>query len=306
MRRPRSGTQHSPGRVLRRPQRARPAGASELRRRHAAACTARASPCACRCARIRWPERTRHGVRVAELPDGASLHCADARAWDAFALACGRGDGWVVRAQQSWRGVLASLAALVALLAALYVWGVPWAARRRAGADAGQRRPRRRRGRRCARSTSELMQPSELPAAEQQRLRERLRARAGRAAGAARVPAHRIEFRSSRIGPNAFALPGGTIVLTDELVKLVDGDAAVITGVLGARARPCAAPRRHAHAAAGQRDRRAGQRGARRLQHAAGRRAGAARPVGLLARRRARAPMPNRRACCTTPASRRR
>ena len=47
------------------------------------------------------------------------------------------------------------------------------------------------------------------------------------------MPAHRIEFRKSRIGPNAFALPGGSIVITDELVALVDGDAAVVTGVLG-------------------------------------------------------------------------
>ena len=38
------------------------------------------------------------------------------------------------------------------------------------------------------------------------------------------MPAHRLEFRASRIGPNAFALPGGTIVLTDELVELVEGD----------------------------------------------------------------------------------
>ena len=47
------------------------------------------------------------------------------------------------------------------------------------------------------------------------------------------MPAHRLVFRSSRIGPNAFALPGGTLVLTDALVELVQGDEAVIIGVLG-------------------------------------------------------------------------
>lgn len=180
--------------------------------------------------RIRWPERTRHGVRVAELPQGASLHCADARAWDGFALACGRREGWVVRAQQSWRGVLASLAALVVLLAALYVWGVPWAA----GAvltvlptsvDSAV-------GEVAMRSLDdELLRPSGLPAAEQQRLRDAF-ARAMAAQPGGSVPTHRLEFRRSRIGPNAFALPGGAVVLTDELVTLVDGDAAVITGVL--------------------------------------------------------------------------
>ena len=31
---------------------------------------------------VQWPERTRHGARVAHLADGASLHCADALAWE--------------------------------------------------------------------------------------------------------------------------------------------------------------------------------------------------------------------------------
>ncbi|MGE4051481.1 MAG: M48 family metallopeptidase [Piscinibacter sp.] len=180
--------------------------------------------------RVRWPERTRHGVRVAELPGGASLQCADAAAWDAFALECGRGDGAVVRAQQSWRAVLASLTALVALLAGLYVWGIPAAAHAALGVipasvDAAV-------GEVAMRSIDEeWMKPSMLDAAEQQRLRaafEKLLS----AQPQGSVPAHRLEFRKSRIGPNAFALPGGTIVMTDELVKLVDGDAAVIAGVL--------------------------------------------------------------------------
>ena len=181
--------------------------------------------------RIQWPERTRHGPRVAELPDGASLHCADAAAWDAFAQACGRGDDVVVRAQQSWRAVLASLAGLVVVIVALYAWGIPMAA----GAALAliPESADRAVGEVAMRSLDEqLMKPSALPAAEQQRLREAF-ARALAAQPAGSVPAHRIEFRKSRIGPNAFALPGGSIVMTDELVTLVEGDAAAITGVLG-------------------------------------------------------------------------
>jgi hypothetical protein len=122
-------------------------------------------------ARIRWPERTRHGVRVAELPDGGSLHCADAAAWDAFALDCGRGDGLVVRAQQSWRAVIVSLAGLVVLLVVLYAWGIP-----RAASAALLLIPEsadRAVGEVAMRSLDEeLMKPSALPAAEQRRLRE--------------------------------------------------------------------------------------------------------------------------------------
>lgn len=75
------------------------------------------------------------------------------------------------------------------------------------------------------------LRPSRLTAAEQ----ARLRAAFDRAIVAADGPAPaatRLEFRSGDIGPNAFALPGGRIVLTDELVSLVGGDTEVIVGVL--------------------------------------------------------------------------
>ncbi len=45
------------------------------------------------------------------------------------------------------------------------------------------------------------------------------------------APSYRLLFRKSRIGPNAFALPSGDIVLTDELVTLMPDDGAVM-GVL--------------------------------------------------------------------------
>jgi len=35
------------------------------------------------------------------------------------------------------------------------------------------------------------------------------------------------------IGPNAFALPGGPIILTDQLYQRVDGDRDILVGVLG-------------------------------------------------------------------------
>jgi hypothetical protein len=180
--------------------------------------------------RVRWPERTRHGVRVAELPDGASLHCADASAWDAFARACGRGDSLVVRAQQSWRWVGASLVATVVLLAAAYHWGVPWAAG--AALAVVPARVDTLVGETALASLDDhLMRPSQLPDAQREALRAAFeKALTTQPKGS--VPAHRLVFRKGRIGPNAFALPGGTIVLTDELVTLVDADPAVITGVL--------------------------------------------------------------------------
>lgn len=179
---------------------------------------------------IEWPERTRHGTRTAHLPGGASLHCADARAWDGFARAGGRGDSIVVRAQQSWRWVLASIVAMGVVLGAMYAWGVPWAARASLpliplSVDAAI-------GEQALASLDEhLLKPSKLPADQRQRLRGAFeRALAAQPPGT--VPPHRFEFRSSSIGPNAFALPGGTIVVLDELVEMVGGDADVLTGVV--------------------------------------------------------------------------
>ena len=182
-------------------------------------------------AAVQWPERTRHGPRVAQLPAGGSLHCSDGQAWDAWARAAGHTDSLVVHAQQSRRWVGASVAALALLVAALYVWGVPWLGRvvvaatplsvdRAIGESALQA------------LDQDLLQPSGLPPEQQQRLRAAFE-RAVAALPPADVPAHQLVFRASRIGPNAFALPDGTLVLTDALVERVQGDEAVITGVLG-------------------------------------------------------------------------
>ena len=180
---------------------------------------------------VPWPERTRHGPRVMQLPNGGSLQCGDAAAWDAWARASGRREPLVVRAQQSWRWVLLSVAALALLVAALYQWGVPWLGR--AAVAAIPLRVDRAIGESALQTLDQhVLKQSTLPIEQQQRLRAAFE-RALAALPPGSVPAHRLEFRSGRLGPNAFALPGGTMVLTDALVELVQGDEAVIVGVLG-------------------------------------------------------------------------
>src|SRR5918992_2494474 len=71
-----------------------------------------------------------------------------------------------------------------------------------------------------------FMKPSRLPAARQEALRAKL-AQMSAAAGVT-VP-YRLEFRASPVvGANAFALPSGIIVMTDELVKLSRDDQEVL------------------------------------------------------------------------------
>jgi Zn-dependent protease with chaperone function len=76
-----------------------------------------------------------------------------------------------------------------------------------------------------------MLSPSRLDAAKQREISQRF---ARIAALSTRGSAgYSLNFREGgAIGPNAFALPDGTLVLTDELVKLADGDDEMIIGVL--------------------------------------------------------------------------
>jgi Zn-dependent protease with chaperone function len=180
---------------------------------------------------VTWPERTRRGARVAHLAGGGSLVCHDGEAWDRWMRAHGRSDRWVVRAQQGWPWVAIALLLLVAVLVLLEDRGIPWAARAivaatpaRVDAAVGETT--------LEALDHDLLKPSTLAAGEQARLRDAFEAALG-ALPRGTVPAHRLVFRSLPTGPNAFALPGGTIILGDELVQLVDGNADVVVGVLG-------------------------------------------------------------------------
>jgi predicted Zn-dependent protease len=168
---------------------------------------------------------------VTHLRGGGSLHCADATGWDDWLRAQGRRESWVVKAQQSWRATLAAAVALVAVCAALYVWGLPLAARGTLAfvppsvdAQLGETalQAMRERG---------LLQPSTVPPAQQQRLASALNAALAKTYGTG-APALRLHFHKTRFGPNAFALPGGEVVVTDELVTLLEGKDELLLGVL--------------------------------------------------------------------------
>ena len=182
---------------------------------------------------LTWPERTRHGARMMQLPDGGSLHCRDSLRWDTWSAdMAGRRDSLVVRVQQRWRWVAASVVVLAGLVWFSYGHLLPLAAHGivamiPASADEAL-------GEEALSSIdgAGLMKPTALSSAQQREVREAF------AQAVARLPAHdvpsyHLEFRRSTIGPNAFALPGGPIVLTDELYTLVDGNPDILIGVLG-------------------------------------------------------------------------
>ena len=160
--------------------------------------------------------------RQVSLEGGAVVEIGDGPGLTAALAGAGHRAGLIDRLQQRWIAAAASLIASAALLAAGYVYGLPAAVRavtallpasaeRRLGAGVLEVLEGR------------LVQPSALSEAEQSDTERRI-------AEAARVAApglrYAILFRSTQQKPgvNAFALPGGTIVILDELVRRTEGD----------------------------------------------------------------------------------
>jgi Zn-dependent protease with chaperone function len=181
---------------------------------------------------VQWPERTRYGKRLAHLADGSSLEGADSAAWDAWLQACGGEESVVVRLQQSWRAVALAVLVLVVGCVGAYRWGLPWAAQ--AAVQWVPHSAEKQLGDSVFASLDgQLLEPSKLTPQEQAAWRERVAA-AVQAMPAGWVPHWNLEFRSSKhLGPNAFALPGGTVVLTDDLLSLAGTDTDMVLGVVG-------------------------------------------------------------------------
>lgn len=183
-------------------------------------------------ARVRWPERRTHGQRQAELPDGGVIQHADAVEWDAWAQANGLQDSAVVGWMQSWRATLVALAGAVVFLAAAWLWGVPWLSQTLAHQvpDSLDRHV----GEQSLQQLDRLfLRPSQLPQKQQDELRHRFASAVERAYPQGDAPHWELAFHASPVlGANAFALPGGFMVMTDELVDLLKDQPDALVGVL--------------------------------------------------------------------------
>jgi Zn-dependent protease with chaperone function len=167
-------------------------------------------------------ERLAAAPRMVRLPGGAHLEVRRQEEFDRLLEALGVEEGLVARWQRHWPLALLGLAATALLCWGAYLWGVPrmatWVAARTPVAVETAI------GREALTSMDgQLLQTSALPVAQQERLRQRLAPLLRREAG----DPVRVVFRRASIGPNAFALPGGVVVVTDALVALVQDDAAV-------------------------------------------------------------------------------
>lgn len=163
--------------------------------------------------------------RLVKFPDGAHCEVRDHAGFAVLLADSGHRDGWVVRMQDRWRWAVVAIVLSVAAVAAGYHWGLPavseWLA---------YRMPEKVLSKLGESSLDifdqALFAPSKLGAERQQALSRRFDSLA--TPEGAR-PAYRIVYRDSyRIGANAFALPDGTIVMTDQLVKLAGNDEEIL------------------------------------------------------------------------------
>lgn len=181
----------------------------------------------CPLAELHVSERVHHGPRKVTFPDDAYLEIRDTQAFDALLAATGHRDSAVVRMQQSWRGALAAFAATAIVLVLAYLYGLPLAAEAIAKVLPASTEQAISRGM-LSFLDRRLLAPSKLPPARQAAIVAHFKSLVAPQADA---PDYTIVFRKSRIGPNAFALPSGEIVLTDELIALMDNDEQ-IAGIL--------------------------------------------------------------------------
>jgi Zn-dependent protease with chaperone function len=177
-------------------------------------------------AQVDWPERWSAGraprTVAVDLRDHGSLEVDDVQQWQAALTAAGDRLPLAQRMQTRWTVFLAVGVVALAGLGAFYRWGTPWAA-----TQVTRQVPLEWETGLTARALQDMDQqwfkPSKLPAARQAQLKERFEALARQIEpGMRRYPAYTpkltLEFRSG-FPPNALALPGGTIIMTDALVE---------------------------------------------------------------------------------------
>jgi Zn-dependent protease with chaperone function len=139
--------------------------------------------------------------------------------------------GMVQKAQNSWAWVAASFAVFIGVLALSYFVLIPVGAKHvaswlPASVDkmiGDQSWPI---------VESQMFQPTKLSAERQKEITDKFAdATSKLSATDKNLPEYQLFFRASQVGPNAVAIPGGRLVMTDELVALSKDDNALI-GVL--------------------------------------------------------------------------
>lgn len=163
--------------------------------------------------------------RFIALPDGGQFQCPDTPMLDLF-FQHSKTEGAIAWLEQRMEVALASVVLIVALLAGGYQYGLPAMANRIAVKIPLETEQALGKHALVWLDDSNWFQQSELDREMQDRIRRKFH---DLYAGLPFAQYYQLEFRESRyIGANAFAMPGGTIVITDDMVNLATSDEEVL------------------------------------------------------------------------------
>lgn len=174
---------------------------------------------------VRVSERMGGAARMVSFSDGAFCEVHDHDALDRLLESTGHRPSLVVRLQSHWRMAALALALCAGVGVLGYVFVLPWAADK-ASVHVPQTAVDAMSDKTLSLLEERVLEPSRADPARSAALAQ--------AFGRMHVPdgariAHRVLFRSApAIGPNAFALPSGTIIVTDGLLELTDRDEEVL------------------------------------------------------------------------------
>ncbi|MBS0453747.1 MAG: M48 family metallopeptidase [Proteobacteria bacterium] len=189
-----------------------------------------------------WPDTWEPTGASPRMTVDLGLHGSvevEGRKWEQALGACGASSSMAQRLQRRWLLIVGALLCVALVIWAFTRWAAPWVAgqlarfaplswERTVSQDALDQLERQG-----------VLKPSRIARARQSELQIRFAALNAKAPAALRpdaayAPTMNLQFRSG-MGANAFALPGGTIVMTDAMVELASrnslGDEALM-GVL--------------------------------------------------------------------------
>lgn len=177
---------------------------------------------------------SRRGVQFLRLADGASCELPaspELLSWLTRAgVAVQKESAVAAFLHGDWRIAAMALAFLAAVVCAFYVWLLPSVVQIGVGFVPAQ--VERSLGETALRQIeAQWLSPSQLTATQQAEIQARFKLLARGLNGPANSGLELVIRKSSQ-GPNAYALPGNFVVLTDELVLLVGGDLDAVSGIL--------------------------------------------------------------------------
>ena len=182
---------------------------------------------------FRIPNRIANTPRHIRLPDDASCEVRDNDTLDAMQARAEHGpqplgrrfERFLHRLDSTWRGAAAALAVTAGILLSFTEWGAPAVATVVVAATPPEVEAVIGENLMTLLLQFDALEPTEL---DQKQQNDILSAFYKMKEDTGVEATHLGFFAAPRFGPNAFALPGGTVVLTDELAELAENDEEIV------------------------------------------------------------------------------